>query len=38
MVNKAPTSDGWILKLLASDPSQVEALMNEAAYDEFTKS
>ncbi len=35
LVNTAPESEGWFFKLKLSDPSQLEALMDEAAYREF---
>lgn len=38
MVNQAPTGDGWFMKIRISDPSEVEALMDEAAYSAFTAS
>lgn len=38
MVNQAPTGDGWFMKIRVSDPSQVEAMMDEAAYNAFTAS
>ncbi len=38
LVNKAPTGAGWFMKIRISDPSQVEAMMDEAAYNAFTAS
>ncbi len=35
LVNSAPESDGWFFKLTLSDPSQLEGLMDEAAYKAF---
>ncbi|HEV2567200.1 glycine cleavage system protein GcvH [Sphingomonas sp.] len=35
LVNTAPEGDGWFFKLRLSDASQLEALMDEAAYQEF---
>lgn len=32
LVNTAPYGDGWLFKLKVADASQVEALMDEAAY------
>lgn len=32
-VNSAPTGDGWLWKMKLSDKSQLEGLMNEAAYN-----
>jgi glycine cleavage system H protein len=34
-VNQAPEGDGWFVKLKLSDPSQVEALMDRAAYETY---
>ncbi len=34
-MNDAPHSDGWLFKLRISDPSQLESLMDAAAYAEF---
>lgn len=33
LVNTAPYGDGWIIKIEMSDPSQVEGLMDAAAYE-----
>tara|TARA_R110000868_G_scaffold1844_1_gene14536 strand:+ start:1699 stop:2076 length:378 start_codon:yes stop_codon:yes gene_type:complete len=38
LVNQAPTGAGWFMKIRISDPSQVEAMMDEAAYEAFTAS
>ncbi len=35
LVNEEPEGDGWFFKLTLSDPSEVEDLMDEAAYDAF---
>jgi len=35
LVNEDPEGDGWFFKITLSDPSEVEALMNESAYAEF---
>jgi len=35
LVNRAPTSEGWFLKVRMSDPSEVGLLMDEAAYQAF---
>ena len=35
LVNTAPESDGWFFKLTLSDPSELEGLMDEAAYKAF---
>ena len=32
LVNSAPESDGWLWKMTLSDPSQLEGMMDEAAY------
>ena len=34
-VNAAPEAGGWFAKIRVSDPSQVEALMDRAAYEAF---
>jgi len=34
-VNEDAEGEGWFFKLTLSDPSEVESLMNEAAYAEF---
>jgi glycine cleavage system H protein len=38
LVNSAPESDGWFFKLKLSDPSELDALMDEAAYRDFLAS
>ena len=35
LVNTAPESDGWFFKLTLSDPSELEGLMDDAAYKAF---
>jgi glycine cleavage system H protein len=35
-VNREPYGDGWILKVELSDPGEIDALMDHAAYGEFT--
>lgn len=35
LVNTAPESDGWFFKLTLSDISELEGLMDEAAYKTF---
>ncbi|URW75305.1 glycine cleavage system protein GcvH [Sphingomonas donggukensis] len=35
LVNSDPEGEGWFFKLTLADPSEVEALMDEAAYAEF---
>lgn len=32
LINSAPTGDGWLWKMKLSDESQLEGLMDEAAY------
>jgi glycine cleavage system H protein len=34
-VNEAPQGDGWFLKLKLSDPTELDELMDEAAYEAF---
>ena len=36
-VNSAPTGDGWFFKIRMADPSELDGLMDEAAYLEFVK-
>ena len=35
LVNSAPQSDGWLWKMTLSDPSQLDGMMDEAAYLEM---
>jgi glycine cleavage system H protein len=35
MVNEAPEGSGWFVKLKLSDPAQLEALMDRAAYETY---
>ena len=35
LVNSDPEVDGWFFKLTLSDPSELEELMDEAAYEAF---
>ncbi|WP_033924580.1 glycine cleavage system protein GcvH [Sphingomonas sp. 35-24ZXX] len=35
LVNSDPEGDGWFFKLELSDPSELEGLMDEAAYKKF---
>ncbi|WP_374309247.1 glycine cleavage system protein GcvH [Methylocella sp.] len=37
LVNEDPAGAGWFLKLRLSDPSQIDALMDEDAYAAFVK-
>ena len=32
LVNTAPYSDGWLFRMIPSDPSQIEGLLNAEAY------
>jgi glycine cleavage system H protein len=38
LVNNAPETDGWFFKLKLSDPSELDALMDEAAYKVYVAS
>jgi glycine cleavage system H protein len=35
VINASPYGDAWLLKLKISDPTQVEALMDPEAYDQY---
>ncbi len=35
LVNTAPEGEGWFFKLTLADPSELDGLMDEAAYREF---
>lgn len=37
LVNEAAQGDGWFVRLKASDPAQLDGLMDQAAYDAFLK-
>ncbi len=37
-INADPFGEGWFVKVKASDPSELEALMSAEEYDEFEKS
>ena len=37
LVNGSPTGDGWFFKIRLGDPSELDGLMDEAAYLEFVK-
>lgn len=37
LVNEDPHGDGWFAKLKVSDPSEVDELMDEAAYKTFVE-
>ena len=34
-VNKDPQGAGWFFKMTISNPSELDALMDQAAYDKF---
>lgn len=36
-VNADPMGEGWFLKLRVADPKELDALMDEAAYDAFVE-
>ncbi|MFG1401738.1 glycine cleavage system protein GcvH [Xanthobacter sediminis] len=38
LVNEEPEGAGWFLRLKIADPSQLDALMDEAAYKAFVES
>lgn len=38
LINSAPEGDGWIYKIKLSDPSQLDGLMDEAAYQSYLNS
>ena len=35
LINNSPSDDAWLVKVRMADPSQLEALMDTSAYDEF---
>ncbi len=35
LVNEDPEGDGWFFKLTLTDPSEVESMMDEVAYEAF---
>ena len=37
LINRDPEGEGWFFKLKLDDPSEVEGLMDEAAYREWVK-
>ena len=37
MVNESPEEDGWFFKMRLNDPSEVDGLMDAAAYKAFTE-
>ncbi len=38
LINRDPEGEGWFFKLRLDDPSEVDGLMDEAAYREFLSS
>lgn len=34
-VNREPTGDGWFFRITASDPTELDGLMDEAAYTSY---
>lgn len=36
-INQSPFGDGWIMKVRAGDPAQLDGLMDAAAYRAFTE-
>ncbi|XP_048829082.1 glycine cleavage system H protein, mitochondrial-like [Brienomyrus brachyistius] len=38
LVNKSCYKDGWLIKMTISNPAEVDALMDEKAYEKFVKS
>lgn len=38
LVNQSPTDKGWFMKIRMSDTSQLDGMMDEAAYNDFTAS
>lgn len=36
LVNGEPTGDGWLFKMKPADPTDVDALLDEKAYDRLT--
>ena len=37
LVNTAADSDGWLFRMTLSDASELDGLMDQAAYDEYVK-
>lgn len=35
VINQSPYDDAWLVKVKVTDPSQLDSLMDKAAYDEF---
>lgn len=38
LVNKSCYEDGWLIKMTLSDPSELDELMSEEAYEKYVKS
>lgn len=38
LINSAPEASGWLFRLTLSDPSELDGLMDQAAYVDFLKS
>ena len=38
LVNESPVGDGWFMKIRLSDPSELDGLMDEAAYADYSAS
>ena len=37
LVNSAPTGEDWLFKLKLADPTQLDGLLDQAAYDALIK-
>jgi glycine cleavage system H protein len=38
LVNRSPEGEGWFFRLRLSDPSELEGLMDQAAYEQLVAS
>jgi glycine cleavage system H protein len=38
LINTEPTGGGWLFKLKVTDPSELDGLLDEAAYGALTES
>ncbi|NXT51273.1 GCSH protein, partial [Pluvianellus socialis] len=38
LVNKSCYQDGWLIKMTVENPSELDELMNEDAYEKYVKS
>jgi glycine cleavage system H protein len=38
VINASPFGDAWLVRVRVADPSQLEALLTAAEYDELAKS